>query len=137
MSQTNNVNQDEQYLELARLSDAVKTAAAKEIASLRSQLAVYQESHKRAHALIDETLEALVQHERIIPEARKEAAELIRDPENGFVNVMKVLKRAADPDDTIRPSPVGKGQGATKEASAPVSAAQKASEAFDRAFYQN
>jgi hypothetical protein len=58
---------------------------------------------KQIEELIPEVVEALVKHERIDPSQREKAAALLRDP----VQALKILIKAADVNQTIRPKSMG------------------------------
>jgi hypothetical protein len=100
------LDQAEQVLDLIQVSEARHLADQREIDRLKGELqkaAALQAQYEKAKTLIPETVEAMVQFQRIHPEAREKMAALLADPEQ----MMKLLKRAADADDNIRTRPMG------------------------------
>ena len=98
----------EEVLEHIQCSHAALDVAHEQ---LQKQAAQQQE----LEALVPEAVKALTENERIDPAQQQKAAELLKNP----VEVMKILIKTADVNNTIRPRPLGTTEGGqTKEGSA-------------------
>lgn len=145
MANDSTLQQDEQFLEYVRLSDAYKQAAEAELGALRAKLAAHEAAVKKAQALVPDTLKEMLKHARITEDFKKRAEELLLDPVECVFNAMTALKEAADPDKTVRPRRMGQPEGGpTKSGAARGSGTiaeqlsrshELASAAYDQNFY--
>jgi hypothetical protein len=87
---------NEQVLEHVKCSHAALDAA-------NTELSKQAAAKQAAQALIPGVVEALVKHERISPADREKAATLLSDP----VTALNILLKTADPNETVRPKPIG------------------------------
>lgn len=97
----------ETVLEHIKCSHAALDAA-------NTELTKKAEAEKAAQALIPEAVEALIKHDRIDPAQREKAAEILKDP----AQVLKILIKTADSNNTVKPKAMGTPTGETKTAGA-------------------
>ena len=90
-------------LEHIKCAHAALDVANKELIKLAEQ-------RKEVAALIPEVVEALVKHDRIDPSQREKAAALLADP----VQVLKILVKTADVNNTVKPKALGTPTGPEK-----------------------